>query len=101
MRRRDRGPKSHSITQARPSLREDVAARQRRYFISMMIRTLCFVLMVVFPSPWRWLFLAGAFFLPYIAVVIANAGREPTSTPNALADFEIKAIEPPTEPTSE
>jgi hypothetical protein len=92
---RKRQPKSHSITGARTSLREDVAGRQRRYFISMMIRTLCFILMVIFPSPWRWIFLAGAFFLPYIAVIVANAGREPTTTPNSVIDFEKNALEPP------
>jgi Flp pilus assembly protein TadB len=85
----------HSITGARTSLTEDVAARQRRYFISMMVRTICFVLMVIFPSPWRWIFLAGAFFLPYIAVIVANAGREPSTTPQSVLDFEKNAIEPP------
>jgi len=42
----------------------------------MMIRTACFVLTVITPSPYRWFFLAGAAGLPYIAVVVANAGRE-------------------------
>ncbi len=88
--------RSQSITHARTSLREDIAARQRRYFISMMIRTLCFILMVIFPSPWRWFFLAGAFLLPYISVVIANAGREPSVAPGTATDFK-KAIEPPTD----
>lgn len=95
MLRRNRERHAHSITKARTSLREDVAGRQRRYFISMMIRTLCFILMVIFPSPWRWLFLVGALFLPYISVVIANAGREPTITPSAVTDFGKNAIKPP------
>jgi hypothetical protein len=42
----------------------------------MMIRTACFILTVILPSPFRWFALAGAVFLPYIAVVVANAGRE-------------------------
>ena len=42
----------------------------------MMIRTACFILTVLLPSPWRWIALCGAMFLPYIAVVVANAGRE-------------------------
>ena len=87
--------RSHSITTVRTSLREDVAGRQRRYFISMMIRTLCFILMVIFPSPWRWIFLVGALFLPYISVVIANAGREPTAGVKEATNFEKNAIEPP------
>jgi hypothetical protein len=60
-----------------------------------MIRTLCFILMVIFPSPWRWIFLAGALFLPYVAVIVANAGREPTRTPNSVTIFEKNAIDPP------
>lgn len=67
---------SFSITSAPKSLKSDLAGRQRRYLISMIIRTLCFLLTVVLPSPYRWFALAGAMFLPYIAVVIANAGRE-------------------------
>jgi hypothetical protein len=42
----------------------------------MMIRTFCFILAVVLPSPWRWVALIGAVTLPYIAVIAANAGRE-------------------------
>lgn len=95
MHKRDRQPVQHTITNARLSLREDVAARQRRYFISMMIRTLCFILMVIFPSPWRWFFLVGAFVLPYVAVVVANAGREPNITPSEFSDFGKNELQPP------
>ena len=65
-----------SITTAQSSLSLDQSARQRRYFISMMIRTVCFILTVVLPSPYRWIALTGAVTLPYIAVIAANAGRE-------------------------
>jgi hypothetical protein len=64
------------ITSAPKSLSTDQAGRQKRYFISMMIRTLCFILTVILPSPFRWIALFGAVVLPYFAVVIANAGRE-------------------------
>jgi len=67
---------SFSITSAPKSLRSDLAGRQRRYLISMIIRTVCFLLTVALPSPYRWFALAGAMILPYIAVVVANAGRE-------------------------
>ena len=73
---------TQSITTAQSSLSLDQSARQRRYFISMMIRTLCFILTVILPSPFRWIALFGAVTLPYVAVVIANAGRE-TITPGA------------------
>jgi hypothetical protein len=67
---------SFDITSAPKSLSTDLAGRQRRYLISMIIRTVCFLLTVVLPSPYRWFALAGAMILPYIAVVVANAGRE-------------------------
>jgi hypothetical protein len=41
-----------------------------------MIRTLCFILAVILPNPYRWIALFGAVTLPYIAVIVANAGRE-------------------------
>jgi hypothetical protein len=43
----------HSISNVGESLSKDQSARQRRYFISMMIRTFCFILAVILPSPWR------------------------------------------------
>lgn len=66
----------HSISDVGISLSKDQSTRQRKYFISMMIRTFCFILAVVLPSPWRWVALIGAVTLPYIAVIAANAGRE-------------------------
>ena len=70
------------ITNAPRALSSDQASRQKRYFISMMVRTACFILAVILPSPYRWFALFGAVVLPYFAVVIANAGRE-TITPGA------------------
>lgn len=67
---------SFNITSAQPRLSTDQSGRQRRYFISMMVRTACFILTVLLPSPWRWFALVGAAILPYVAVVMANAGRE-------------------------
>ncbi len=71
--------KVFDITSAQNALTRDQAGRQKRYFISMMIRTGCFILTVLLPNPWRWIALAGAVTLPYFAVVIANAGRETVS----------------------
>ena len=70
------------ITSAPKALSDDQASRQKRYFISMMIRTACFILTIFLPSPFRWIALLGAVTLPYFAVVIANAGRE-TFSPGA------------------
>lgn len=87
-----REPEVFGITTASESLTQEQSARARRYFISMMARTACFILAVIFPSPWRWLFLAGAVFLPYFAVILANAHRERTGTPNALLDQQRRAL---------
>ena len=78
LRRGHERPPVYQITGARRGVRDDVDSRTRRYLISMGIRTLCFILAVVFMGHWvMWLFLAGSFFLPTIAVVIANAGVTP------------------------
>ncbi|MFC5176911.1 DUF3099 domain-containing protein [Nocardioides taihuensis] len=62
------------ITTAATSPQADISARQRRYVISMTIRTLCFVGAVVVGAGWlRWVLVAGAVLLPYVAVVMANA----------------------------
>ena len=80
-----RKPKTtpHQITGAAEPLSSNLAGRQKRYFISMMIRTGCFLLTVIMPNPWRWIFFVGAFTLPYVAVVVANAGRERETAPAA------------------
>jgi len=62
-----------NITSARPSRSSDISRRQTRYLMSMAIRTACFVLAVVTTGPLRWSFVVGAVFLPYVAVVLANA----------------------------
>lgn len=72
-----RSTQSISITGAQVSRVEDQRARTRRYLFSMAIRTVCF-LGAILASGWlRWTLVAGAVLLPYIAVVMANAGRKP------------------------
>jgi predicted tellurium resistance membrane protein TerC len=82
----------HSITDAQPSLTVDQRARQIRYFYSMMFRTACFIATVFLPSPWRWFTLAGAVVLPYIAVIVANAGRETILRPESFGRVGRRAI---------
>jgi hypothetical protein len=64
------------ITNAPEPLAEDLARRSRRYLWQMSIRVVCFVAAVAVDHWSRWLLLAGAVVLPYVAVVLANAGRE-------------------------
>jgi hypothetical protein len=75
-----RGP-VYEITGARRGLSEDIRYRQRRYVISMSIRTVCFVLAILTTGTLRWTFFILALVLPYISVVFANGGREPTHQP--------------------
>jgi hypothetical protein len=79
-----RGQQVHLVTQARRPMSEDIGYRQRRYLIMMAIRTLCFaVAVIMFVNHLRWLVLIpaiGAIFIPYIAVIFANGGREPDNT---------------------
>jgi DUF3099 family protein len=66
-------PEVVTVTNARRSHSDDLDRRINRYLVSMLIRTICVVLVVVVDSPLRWAFAAGAVFLPYVAVVMANA----------------------------
>ncbi|MEU9029165.1 DUF3099 domain-containing protein [Streptomyces sp. NPDC048383] len=87
------------ITGARMGLAEDVRGRQRRYVISMTIRTLSVIATVVLWNVERHVaivtLVAGAL-LPYVAVVIANAGRE--STPSLPSHFVPAPVRPALEP---
>ena len=82
----------YSITSAQVGLSEDLPRRQKRYFISMMVRTACFILAVVLPSPYRWIALAGSLLLPYFAVIMANAGRESIPRGAAVIDEKRKSL---------
>jgi hypothetical protein len=66
----------YAITSAVTGLSYDQNARKKRYLFSMSLRTICFVGAVFAQGDLRWVLIFGAIFLPYIAVVIANAGRE-------------------------
>lgn len=61
------------ITTASSSRHEDIATRQRRYVLSMSLRTVCFVGAVIADGWLRWVLVAAAVLLPYLAVVMANA----------------------------
>lgn len=87
-------PPVQRITTARRSHSADMSVRMRNYAISMGIRTACVICVAVIDHWSRWLFVAGAVLLPYIAVLLANAGRErATSTLRAP-----RVPQPPTYP---
>lgn len=87
MRKRSKDP-VFRITGARQGLEDDVRGRQRRYVISMGVRTVSFVLAASLWNVSRYVAIVAlvlGMVLPYIAVVIANAGRE--STPRLPSTF--------------
>lgn len=68
---------AYSITGAPKSLQDDVRSRETRYLLSMGLRTACFLLAIFAADGLlRWVLIVAAVVLPYIAVVMANAGRE-------------------------
>ncbi|MET7455573.1 DUF3099 domain-containing protein [Streptomyces sp. NPDC005574] len=90
------------ITGARTGLQEDVRGRQRRYVISMSIRTLSVILAVALWNVERHVAIVALVLgavLPYISVVIANAGRENApSLPSAFASAASRLGTPPALP---
>jgi len=72
---------SVSITGAQTPLSEDQRLRTRRYLISMAIRTVCFIGAIVASGWLRWTLVFGAVILPYVAVIMANAGRKRSDRP--------------------
>ena len=66
--------KTQSVTSLEVSPEIERRSRFIKYTIAMIIRVVCIVLAVSVPLGWLTvLFAAGAVFLPYFAVIIANA----------------------------
>lgn len=67
------------ITTASSSKAEDIATRQRRYLLSMSLRSAFFIAAVIVgPGLLCWFLIAGAIVLPYVAVVLANISTQRT-----------------------
>jgi Flp pilus assembly protein TadB len=67
--------RKQSVTSLPQSPDEERRGRMLKYSIAMGCRMVCVVLAFIFPEWWRWLFVAAALILPYVAVVIANTAR--------------------------
>ncbi|MBW8704380.1 hypothetical protein MBT84_32755 [Streptomyces sp. MBT84] len=83
------------ITGARQGLADDVRARQRRYIISMSVRTVSVILAATLwnvSRPVAVVALILGAVLPYVAVVIANAGRE--NAPSLPSTFVSAPMRP-------
>jgi hypothetical protein len=65
--------KPQSVTNLNISPEEERKSRMVRYLIAMSIRVVCIVAGVYVEGWLMWVCFAGAIFLPYFAVIIANA----------------------------
>ncbi|MFJ5956221.1 DUF3099 domain-containing protein [Paenarthrobacter sp. NPDC092416] len=65
-------PEVHSITDAAAAHSEDMRERMIKYAVAMGIRMVCIILIFVVDGWFKIIAIAGAVFLPWIAVVIAN-----------------------------
>jgi predicted tellurium resistance membrane protein TerC len=66
--------KTQSVTSLEISPELERRNRFYKYTLAMVVRVICIVLVVSVPLGWLTLvFASGAIFLPYFAVVIANA----------------------------
>ncbi|MEU3451221.1 DUF3099 domain-containing protein [Streptomyces thermolilacinus] len=77
--RKHGGAQVFTITGARQGLADDVRGRQRRYVISMSVRTLSVIAAAALWNVERHVAIVALVLgavLPYVAVVVANAGRE-------------------------
>lgn len=99
-----RKPEPVRITGARTGLTDDVKGRQRRYIITMLVRTLCVILAVVLWKESRIaaiIALVGGTVIPYFAVIVANGGREGApGLPSSFVGEQVRPMLPPpsTEP---
>ena len=81
-----------SISSAKYAHSDEIPGRMKKYLISMVIRTACFIGAIFTDGVLRWVLIAGSLILPYIAVVVANAGQEQSFAPDATYESQ-KQIE--------
>ncbi|WP_394940855.1 DUF3099 domain-containing protein [Psychromicrobium sp. YIM B11713] len=92
-----------NITTARTSHSDEMRGRMAKYAIAMGIRLVCFALLFFVDGWWKLLPIAGAVFIPWFAVIIANGGSD-TAVPeeNALLDHAPQPeLEAPAQPAEE
>lgn len=77
-----------AVTELPPSPEEEQGARMRKYAITMGVRVVCIFACLFVPGWWLLIPALGAIFLPYVAVILANAvsrrGQRAVERPGAL-----------------
>jgi fatty acid desaturase len=101
-RERKHEPEAVRITSAAASRNDDIASRQKRYLLSMGLRTACFVGAIIASLAgihWLWpILIVAALLLPYVAVVMANAA---STKGDGFALLDQGAVRPQLGPGSE
>ena len=80
-------PEVHSITDAAAAHSEDMRERMIKYAVAMGIRMVCIILIFVVDGWFKIIAIAGAVFLPWIAVVIANGNDKAEDHSESLLDY--------------
>ncbi|MCK5890978.1 MAG: DUF3099 domain-containing protein [Aeromicrobium sp.] len=81
------------ITSAPESSSAMFGAKERRYLLSMGLRTVCFIGACLVDGPFRWVLIVLAVFLPYVSVVLANAGvRATRASGSSFVPMEHRSI---------
>ena len=92
----------HSITDAAGAHSEDMRQRMIKYALAMGIRMVCLIMIFVVDGWFKIIAVAGAVFLPWIAVVIAN-GSDKAETPSDLLldSAPLAELESPAPPVAD
>lgn len=93
-----RRPEIHNISDAREAHSDEMRQRMIKYSLSMGIRMVCLILVFVVEGWLQWVMIAGAVFLPYFAVIIANGGSDTsnlTHSDSLLDRAPAPELEPP------
>ncbi|WP_306959639.1 DUF3099 domain-containing protein [Arthrobacter bambusae] len=93
-------PVVHSITDAAAAHSDDMRERMIKYALAMGIRLVCLLLIFVVDGWFKIIAVAGAVFLPWIAVVIANGSDKAEVHSDALLDY-VPAVELEAAPAEE
>lgn len=93
-------PVVHSITDAAAAHSDDMRERMIKYAVAMGIRLVCLILIFVVDGWFKIIAVAGAVFLPWIAVVIANGSDKAEVHSDALLDY-VPAVELEASPAEE
>lgn len=77
----------HSITDAAAAHSEEMRQRMIKYAVAMGIRMVCLILIFVVDGWFKLLPIAGAVFLPWFAVIVANGSDKAEVHADSLLDY--------------